>query len=140
MSPPPIRVILIDDHKLARESWSLMLRLDGRFSIVGEFDNGVDAVEQMSNIPADVVLVDINMHPLNGFEVTKKLLDADPATKVIGISVNNQPSYANRMLQIGGLGYVTKGSPFEEVSHAIVEVHNGGQYVCNEIRNMSPGI
>ncbi len=139
MNPPPIRVILVDDHKLARESWSLLLGMDDRFSIVGEFENGNDAIVQMTNIATDVILVDISMHPLNGFEVTKKLLDADPAMKVIGISVNNQPSYANHMLHIGGLGFVTKGSPFEEICHAIVEVHNGRQYVCNEIRRMSPG-
>ena len=136
MNNDPIRIILVDDHKLARESWSLLLDYDPRFSVIKECENGPDAIQEVSLLKPDIVLVDINMYPLNGFEVTQKVLEADPSMKVIGISVNNQPSYANKMLEIGARGFVTKGSPFEEITHAIVEVHNGRNYVCNEIRNM----
>lgn len=136
MNNDPIRIILVDDHKLARESWSLLLDYDARFSVIKECDNGHDAIQEVSLLRPDILLVDINMYPLNGFEVTQKVLEADPSMKVIGISVNNQPSYANKMLEIGARGFVTKGSPFEEITHAIVEVHNGRNYVCNEIRNM----
>lgn len=136
MNNDPIRIILVDDHKLARESWSLLLDYDARFSVIKEYDNGHDAIQEVSLLRPDILLVDINMYPLNGFEVTQKVLEADPSMKVIGISVNNQPSYANKMLEIGARGFVTKGSPFEEITHAIVEVHNGRNYVCNEIRNM----
>ncbi len=138
MNPQPIRIILIDNHKLARESWSLLLSFDDRFSVVGEYENGHEALEHFHSVKPDIILVDINMQPLNGFDVTRKLLHAEPAAKVIGISVNNQPSYAKHMLELGAWGFVTKGSPFEEITHAILEVIDGRQYVCNEIKKMAP--
>jgi two-component system invasion response regulator UvrY len=136
MNTTPIRIILVDDHKIVRESWSLLLGYDNRFSIIQECDNGQKAIEEAIRLSPDILLVDINMYPSNGFEVTKKVLEANPSVKIIGISVNNLPSYANRMLEIGGMGFITKGSPFEEVIHAIIEVHNGNSYVCNEIKSM----
>jgi two-component system invasion response regulator UvrY len=137
MNIEPIRLILVDDHKIVRESWSLLPGYDNRFSIIHECDNGEEAIEHALRLSPDILLVDINMYPSNGFEVTKKVLEANPTAKIIGISVNNQPSYANRMLEIGGMGFITKGSPFEEVIHAIIEVHNGNRYVCNEIKSMT---
>ncbi len=136
MNNDPIRIILVDDHKLARESWSLLLDYDTRFSVIKECDNGHDAIQEVGLLRPDILLVDINMYPLNGFEVAQKVLEEDPSMKIIGISVNNQPSYANKMLEIGARGFVTKGSSFEEITHAIVEVHNGRNYICNEIKNM----
>ena len=82
------------------------------------------------------MLVDINMYPINGFEVAEKVLENNPGVKIIGISVNNQPSYANKMLSLGARGFVTKGSSFEEITHAILEVSRGEQYICNEIRDL----
>lgn len=136
MSNPPIRIILVDDHKMARESWSMLLSYDGRFTVIKECANGKDAIEQAATLVPDVMLVDINMSPINGFEVAQRVLQANPAMKIIGISVNNQPSYANRMLEIGAKGFVTKGSPFDEITHAISEVYRGENYICSEIKSM----
>jgi two-component system, NarL family, invasion response regulator UvrY len=132
----PIRIILVDDHKLARESLGLLLGYDARFSIVKECDNGHDAIEHARQLRPDVMLVDVNMNPMNGFEVVKNVLEHNPQMKIIGISVNNQPAYANRMLQIGALGFVTKSSSLDEMSHAIMEVHNGNRYVSHDIRGI----
>ncbi|HEX7845932.1 MAG TPA: response regulator transcription factor [Chitinophagaceae bacterium] len=138
MNTNTIRIVLVDDHKLARESWSLLLSYDPRFEVIREFENGEDTVKEIGEVDHDILLVDINMQPMNGFEVTRRVLEENPRLKVIGISVNNQPSYANRMIALGAKGFITKGSPFEEVTHAIVEVHNDRHYVCNEIKNMTP--
>lgn len=136
MNTHPIRIILVDDHKLARESLGLLLGYDERFSIVKECDNGHDAIEHASQLRPDVMLVDVNMNPMNGFEVVKNVLQQNPEIKIIGISVNNQPAYANRMLQVGARGFVTKSSSLDEMSHAIMEVHNGRRYVSNDIRGV----
>lgn len=138
MSTHPIRIILVDDHHLARQSWSMLLGYDERFSIIHESDNGHDAIAHARQLAPDVILVDINMHPINGFEVTQQLLETHPTLKIIGISVNNHPSYAHKMIAIGARGFVTKGSPYEEVAHAIIEVHQGERYICNEVKNMMP--
>src|SRR5688572_5353919 len=136
MSQFPIRIMLVDDHQLARESWSRLLGYDERFSVIEECDNGNDAIEQAGSLVPDVMLVDINMNPVNGFEVTQKVLEQNPAIKIIGISVNNHPSYASHMLGLGARGYLTKGSPFDEITKAILEVHGGERYLCEEIRDL----
>lgn len=136
MSKHPIRIILVDDHQLARQSWCLLLGHDERFSIVHETGNGQDAIDHASRLEPDVMLVDINMQPVNGFEVTQKVLENNPAVRIIGISVNNHPSYASHMLQLGARGFVTKGSSFDEITQAIEEVYKGEQYICKEIRNL----
>lgn len=132
----PIRLMLVDDHKLTRESWRMLLDNDERFDVIRECDNGTDAIRQAAAMKPDILLVDINMYPLNGFEVAEKILADDPTMKIIGISVNNHPSYANRMIGIGARGYLTKSSSFEEITNAIVEVHQGEKYICSEIKNM----
>mgnify|MGYP002651513406 CR=1 FL=1 len=136
MHKTPIRIILVDDHKLARQSWRMLLDFDPRFSVIHECDNGHDAIEHAQRLPHDVMLVDINMYPVNGFEVTQRLLQINPETKIIGISVNNQPSYADKMIELGARGFITKGSSFEEITHAIVQVHDGERYICSEVRSM----
>jgi two-component system invasion response regulator UvrY len=137
MSHTPIRIILVDDHQLVRQSMGLMLETDKRFSIIKECDNGSDAIREANNLKPDVMLVDINMHPVNGFEVVKEVLAHNPAVKIIAISVNNHISYISKMLNLGASGYVTKGSPFDEISQAIIQVHNGQQYLSADIRNLS---
>ena len=88
----------------------------------------------------DVMLVDVNMSPLNGFDVTQRTKEINSSIKIIGISISNQAVFAQRMLALGATGYLTKTSPLEEIYHCILEVHNGGRYICEEIRkNMPPG-
>lgn len=82
--------------------------------------------------------MDINMEPMNGFEATAEVLKRNPGIKIIGVSVNNQVSYARNLLKVGALGYVTKNSSREEMIHAIEEVYKGRIYICEEIRK-KPG-
>lgn len=138
MNEEQIRIILVDDHRLILESWKLLLENDSRFSIIAECENGAEAIAEAEQLNPDVILMDINMSPVNGFEATQKILKANPSIKVIGVSINNQPGYAARILQLGAKGFVTKSSPFEELTTAIIEVQNGNEYICEEIkRNMN---
>lgn len=133
MSTDLIRIILVDDHKLVRESLVLLLGYDPRFDIIMECDNGQDAIQQARTLLPDIMLVDVNMSPVNGFEVVKNVMATHPDTKIIGISVNNHPQYVDHMLSIGARGFVTKGSPLEEMTKAIIAVHRGEQYISNDI-------
>ena len=134
MESNKIKIILVDDHRLILESWKLLLENDPRFTIISECENGEDAIRISREMIPDIILMDINMTPINGFDTTKKILSENPLFKIIGISVNNQPSYATKMLEIGGKGFVTKGSSFDELTTAILKVHNGGKYICEEIK------
>jgi len=134
MESNKIKIILVDDHRLVLESWKMLLENDSRFAIIADCENGEDAIRVTRELIPDIILMDINMAPINGFDTTKKILSENPSLKVIGISVNNQPSYASKMLEIGGKGFVTKGSSFDELTNAILKVHNGGKYICEEIK------
>lgn len=131
-----ISILLVDDHKLIRESWSFILNSDERFEVIGETSNGEDAVEIAKQKNPKIVLMDINMSPLNGFEATKLIRKFSPSSKIIGISMHSMPAYARRMLQMGAMGYVTKNSSKDELLAAIVDVNNGKKYICEEVKNI----
>lgn len=131
-----ITILLVDDHKLIRESWSFILNSDSRFTVIGETSNAEEAVEIARQQKPRIVLMDINMTPVNGFEATKLVRKFSPGSKIIGISMHSMPAYARRMLQMGAMGYVTKNSSKDELLTAIMEVNNGRKYVCEEVKNI----
>ncbi len=126
--------MLVDDHKIVRESWKLLLENNPRFTVIEECENGQKAIARALELGPDILLVDVNMTPLNGFGVTEEIAKASKAIKVIGLSVNNQPKYATRMLELGARGYLTKTSPLEEITQGILEVYRGKTYICEEVK------
>jgi DNA-binding NarL/FixJ family response regulator len=135
----PIRIILVDDHDLVRESWKMMLDKDDRFAVIAQCKNGRDAITEVVKLLPDITLMDINMSPVDGFEATKKIIEAIPEAKIIAVSANNSPRYSTKMFAYGAKGFVTKTSPFTELKLAIEKVHNGETYLCNEIKSKSQG-
>jgi len=135
MNPKKVHIIIVDDHQQVRETWKLLLEQDKRFVIIAECSNGQEAIEAAKNFTFDVMLMDINMQPINGIEATKEIATRVPSARIIGMSINNQPSYARKMIQLGARGYVTKNSSKQEMSSAIINVFHGKQYVCEEVRN-----
>ena len=131
-----ITILIADDHKLIRETWTYILNSDERFEVVAECGDAQEAVELAKELSPNIVLMDINMAPFNGFEATEQIRKVSPESKVIGVSMHSQPAYAKKMLQVGAKGYVTKNSSKEEMFNAITEVNNGNKYVCNEIKTI----
>lgn len=131
-----ITILLVDDHKLIRESWSFILNSDPRFIVVGETSNAQDAIEIAREKKPRIVLMDINMTPVNGFEATKMIRKYSPGSRVIGITMHSMPAYARRMLQVGAMGYVTKNSSRDELVEAIVEVNEGKKFICEEVKTI----
>lgn len=138
MADSIIRILLADDHQMIRESWRMLLENNPQMEVVADCANGAEAIRSAREYHPDIMLVDINMHPMNGFEVTRQVTLELPAIRVIGMSVNNQPKYASRMLELGAKGYLTKTSPLEEIQHGIREVFNGREYICEEVRKHLP--
>lgn len=130
-----ISVLIADDHKLIRETWSYILNNDSRFEVIAECGDSEMAVEMSKTMRPQIVLMDINMMPISGFEATERIRKVSPVSKVIGVSMHSQPAYAKKMLQIGAKGYVTKNSSKEEMIKAIMEVYGGNKYICEEIKN-----
>src|SRR5882724_3291095 len=131
-----ISILIADDHKLIRETWSYILNNDPRFKVVAACANGEEAVELAKEKHPGIILMDINMTPFSGLEATKQIRKIIPDSKIIGVTMHSQPAYAKKMLQIGARGYVTKNSSKEEMIKAILEVYQGNKYVCEEIRNI----
>ncbi|MET0634703.1 MAG: response regulator transcription factor [Chitinophagaceae bacterium] len=131
--PLKIRVAIVDDHQVIRTSWKILFSTDDRFDVVSVLKSGQEAIDLLPGIAPDVVLMDINMFPINGFEAAEQLARVAPDCRIIGISANNYPGYAKKMLSLGARGFVTKSSTFEELTRAVTRVHMGDIYVCDEI-------
>lgn len=135
MAKDKIRVVIVDDHQMVRETWKMILQQDERLDIIAECASGSEAIDCASSLLPDIMLMDINMSPVNGFEATRKILKTCPQIKIIGLSINNQPGYARNIMQLGAKGYMTKNSTKEEMIQSIIEVHNGKTFICKEVQD-----
>jgi DNA-binding NarL/FixJ family response regulator len=131
-----IHILIADDHLLLREAWSMILRKDHRFMIIGSCSNSTQAVKMSRKLRPDVLLLDINMAPYNGIEAAQKIRLISPETRIIALTMSNDPAYAKKMFQLGAMGYVTKNSSIEEMTEAILTVSKGDNYVCNEMKEI----
>jgi two-component system, NarL family, invasion response regulator UvrY len=131
-----VSIMIVDDHTLIRETWSFLLGKNENFDVVAECGDGERAIELARDKRPDVVLLDINMAPMSGFDVLKMIRKYSPSSKIIGVSMHSQPAYAKKMLRLGAKGYVTKNSPRQEMLEAIAEVSKNNVYVCQEVKNI----
>jgi DNA-binding NarL/FixJ family response regulator len=131
-----ISILIADDHKLIRETWTIILNRDSRFKVIGSCSNSEDAVKMTGDLHPDVVLMDINMLPFSGIEATRQIREISPDTRIIGVTMHSQPAYAKKMLQLGASGYVTKNSSKEEMVNAILQVSEGNKFICEEIKEL----
>src|SRR6185312_4749980 len=133
-----IKLIIVDDHFPVRQAWSRVLNQVPRLKVIAECANGLEAIEHAQHLQPDVILMDINMKPVNGIEATRSIREFAPDMKIIGVSVQTERSYVNEMLRNGANGYVTKNSPSTEMVMAIDEVLAGNTYICEEILHPQP--
>jgi len=131
-----VSIMIVDDHTLIRETWSFLLGKNENFVVVAECGDGERAIELARDKRPDVVLLDINMAPMSGFDVLKMIRKYSPGSKIIGVSMHSQPAYAKKMLRLGAKGYVTKNSPRQEMLEAISEVCNNHIFICQEVKNI----
>lgn len=129
-------VFIIDDYQLIREAWASLFVQDEKYEVIGHSGDGEEAVEKVKELRPDLVLLDINMTPLNGFDILKLIRKYSPATRVIAVSMHLQPNYARRMLKSGAKGYVSKGSNTREFLKAADEVMQGNTYISEDIKEI----
>ena len=133
MKMDAVRIIIVDDHAQVRKTWKMLLQTDKEINVIAECSSGDEAIQAATELNPDVILMDINMSPTNGFEATKEIVSTHPQIKIIGVSINNQPAYARHMIEMGAKGYVTKNSTKDEMLFAIREVLKGNNYICKEV-------
>ena len=129
-----IKIIIADDHLLIAETWATLINMDPEFEVVKVYDNTKNLVDEITAVKPDIAILDINIHPFSGIEATKMIKKLAPGTKIIGVSVHNQPSFAKKMIRNGATGYVTKNSTKNEMYDAIRSVMKGEKYICAEIQ------
>lgn len=129
-----IKIIIADDHLLIAETWATLINMDPDFEVIKVYDNTKSMIEEISEIRPDIAILDINIHPFSGIEAAKMIRKLAPGTKIIGVSMHNQPSFAKKMIRNGATGYVTKSSNKSEMYEAIRAVMKGEKYICSEIQ------
>ena len=132
----PITILIADDSPHMRQSLKLLLSSQEAFRLIAEACNGEEAIAMVAEFKPDILLIDINMSPVNGFEATRKILKQNPATRIIALSLHKEPSYCRNMLRLGAKGYVSKSSSHGEILNAIKEVAVGGRYVDKNIEGV----
>ncbi|MGE8186118.1 response regulator [Pseudomonas sp. NPDC086278] len=131
--PSPIRVALVDDHALVRDGIKALLAVMAPLQVVGEAENGADAIEMVGRCQPDLLLVDIGLQDMNGLELTRLLRARYPALKVLMLSMYDNNEYVSESVRAGASGYVLKNSPSREIIAAIEAIVSGGTFYSAEI-------
>jgi two-component system response regulator NreC len=124
-----ISVVLVDDHAVVRSGIRLLLDGQDDIEVVGEAGNAKDALFRARALKPDVILLDVVMPGESGIEVLPKLLKESPKTKILVLSMQDDPSYVREAFAGGAHGYVLKEAVDEEVVSAVREIAQGGHYV-----------
>jgi len=128
-----ITILLAEDHTIVREGFRKMLEIEGDLEIVGEAQNGRQAVTMAKKLRPAVVLMDIAMPQLNGLEATRQILKAVPATKVLMLSAHNDDAYVKNATESGAVGFLLKQTSAHDVCRAIREVQRGKMFFSPSI-------
>ena len=123
-----IRVMLVDDHAAIREAVRKVINLEADLEVTAEADGGRTALQLVSDIDPDVVLMDGSMPEMTGIETTRRLKRLQPKVKIIGLTLYGESSYLEEMVAAGASGYVMKTGAPQNVIKAIRIVYKGGTY------------
>ncbi|MBP2018735.1 two-component system response regulator NreC [Symbiobacterium terraclitae] len=121
----PIRVLLVDDHAILREGIRYLLSASGEVQVIGEAQDGVEALEMVEKLKPDAVLMDIAMPRMNGIEATKELKKRHPDLPVLILSMYDSEEYVLPILRAGAAGYVLKRAAAQELVSALKAVTSG---------------
>ena len=128
-----ISVLVVDDHDLVRMGITRMLADSPDISVAGEADNGETAILLAKQLKPDVILLDVNMPNTGGLEVTKRLLQNDKNTKILAVSSLVKEPYPSMLIKAGVNGYITKGTPLDEMIKGIKKIAQGGRYFSADV-------
>jgi two-component system response regulator NreC len=120
-----IHLLLADDHAVVRSGLRLLLESQPDMSIVGEAENGLDAIRKTAELKPDVVLMDVAMPDMNGIEATRRIKSSQPQTAVLALTMYEDDQYFFEMLRAGASGYVPKRAAPDELVSAIRAVSRG---------------
>lgn len=128
-----LKVLIVDDHQIVRQGLISILEHEDMFEVIGEAENGVEALNFIRHNKTDLVIMDINMPEMNGIECTKRIYNEHSETRVLALTMHNEELYLRKMLEAGAAGYVLKNSGKEELLKAVSKIAAGNHYFSQEI-------
>ncbi len=129
----PVRIVLVDDHRLFRDGLRQLLSACVRFDVAGEAASGEEFLEFAERTDTDVVFMDIDMPGMGGVEATRRVLERRPDMKIIALSMHGEQEFYLPMVEAGAKGFLLKNSEFAEVAAAAEKVAAGGTYFSPEL-------
>ncbi len=128
-----IRIVLVDDHNLVRRGMAALLRQDGRFDVVGEATNGLEALERLREVSCDLLIIDLAMPRLGGIEVIEELRRRDKRIRILVLSMYDDAQFVARAIKNGANGYLLKHAMDGELFDAIEQVLAGDEFISESI-------
>lgn len=127
------RVILADDHNIVRRGLAALLQMDGGYTVVGEAQNGEEAIRCAAQTEAHVIILDLSMPRLNGLESVRRLRHNHADMKILILSMYDDPEFVNQTLHDGANGYILKHSMEDELFEALAAINQGQRFVSGGI-------
>jgi DNA-binding NarL/FixJ family response regulator len=128
-----ISVLLVDDHAVVRAGYKTYLALSDKIGQIFEADRGEIACQMYIQYKPDIVVLDLSMPGIGGFESIRRLINRDPHCKILVFSIHNELVYVSRILKAGAKGYITKNSDPEMLVTAVYKIAQGGTYIDPDI-------
>ena len=125
----PIRILLVDDHRLMRDGLRTLLELEGDLEVAGDAADGMEALESYAAVRPDVVLMDVRMPKMDGVEATRRVIDRWPTARVIILTTFDDDEYVFEGLRAGARGYLLKDVSGHELAEAVRTVTAGGALI-----------
>jgi DNA-binding NarL/FixJ family response regulator len=123
--PQPIRILLVDDHAVLRESLASMLGLEDGFEIIGQAGNAAEAIHCHSSLHPDITLLDVRLPGKDGFQVLESLRQNNPAARVIMLASSSLAHEVRRARDLGAMGFLPKQVTLAQLAGTVRRVHAG---------------
>jgi len=128
-----VTVLLADDHPIVRQGMRNLIEAEAGYSVVGEAEDGLQAVQMAEQFKPDIIIVDMMMPRLNGLEAIRQITSRVPQTHSIVLSMQSADPYVVQALKAGASGYILKDSAPNEVINAIQQVLSGKRYLSPQL-------
>ena len=131
--PDEIKVLLVDDHPIVRDGYSVLLGNTLDIRVIGEAESGEQAYLRYDELAPDVVVLDLNMPGMGGLELIRRLLAKDPQARILVFSMHDSQVMVQRALEAGAAGYLTKSSASSQIIEAIRQVAHGKAFLNHDL-------
>jgi DNA-binding NarL/FixJ family response regulator len=114
-----IRILIVDDHRIFREGLKMLLNMQAEMEVIGEAENGIEAIAMTRELLPDIIIMDAKMPIMGGAEATRLILAEMPGMKILAHSMYSGDEFMTNMMRAGAQGYILKGCDFLELCDTI---------------------